>query len=157
MTTATPWTTAVLLRLWGYEGAAAYDVATALDLVRQAGADVALVDVALPRVEDGPGLAGRLRADVPLLVAVTGYADAEHRRRCERAGFDLVFAKPPDHQQLRVLPAGAARLVADARQAGGHAEGAAEQERQGWAELRARWRRRQGPAAAAGDDTDQGH
>ena len=90
-------------------------------------------------------------------MAITGYADAEHRRRCEGAGFDLVFAKPPDHQQLRVPLADAARLVADARQAGGHAEGAAEQERQGWAELRARWRRRQGPAAAAGDDTDQGH
>src|SRR6516162_5388422 len=86
-------TTMMLLRLWGHEGTAAYDGPTALDQARRHRPDMALVDVAIPRVEDGLDLAGRLHSDVPLLVAVTGYADGEHRRRCEQAGFDLVFAE----------------------------------------------------------------
>jgi CheY-like chemotaxis protein len=39
-----------LLRLWGYEGIAAYDGANALDLARRHRPDVALLDVAMPCV-----------------------------------------------------------------------------------------------------------
>jgi CheY-like chemotaxis protein len=137
-------TTMMLLRLWGHEGTAAYDGPTALDQARRHRPDMALVDVAIPRVEDGLDLAGRLHSDVPLLVAVTGYADGEHRRRCEQAGFDLVFAKPLAHEQLQALLADAASVLAGARQPTG-------QERQGLTELRARWRRQQEPTAGSGD------
>jgi CheY-like chemotaxis protein len=137
-------TTLLLLRRWGHEGSAAYDGPTALALARRHRPDLALVDVAIPRVEDGLDLAGRLRPDVPLLVAVTGYADGEHRRRCEQAGFDLVLAKPVDHEQLQALLADAASVLAGAGQPGG-------QGRQGWTELQARWRRQQEPTAEPGD------
>ena len=147
-------TTILLLRQWGYEGTAAYDGGAAVNLAQQRGADMALLDVAVPHVEDGYALAGQLRADVPLLVAVTGFADGEHRRRCEEAGFDLVFAKPLDHEQLPALLADAARLIADAGQSGGQPQVWDEQARQGWTALRARWRYQQELTAGPGGAGD---
>jgi CheY-like chemotaxis protein len=60
-------TTMMLLRLWGHEGTAAYDGPAALDLARRHRPDLALVDVAMPRVEDGLDLAGRLHSYVPAI------------------------------------------------------------------------------------------
>jgi len=44
---------------------------------------------------------GRPRGKLPLLIAVTGYADEEARRRSADAGIVLHLAKPVDFDQLR--------------------------------------------------------
>jgi signal transduction histidine kinase/ActR/RegA family two-component response regulator len=57
---------------------------------------VVLIDLELPGLS-GYAIAARIRArraGEPLLVAVTGYADAEHRRRSIEAGFDAHLTKP---------------------------------------------------------------
>jgi CheY-like chemotaxis protein len=49
-------------------------------------------------------VAKRLRADpataVAVLVAVTGYAQEEDRRKARDAGFDALLAKPADTDEL---------------------------------------------------------
>jgi CheY-like chemotaxis protein len=68
--------------------------------------DAVLVDVGIPGI-DGLEVARRIRAalgDGPLLVAVTGLARDEDRRRSIEAGFDAHLAKPIDVDALaRVL------------------------------------------------------
>lgn len=64
--------------------------------------DVALLDIGLPRM-DGYQLAGRLRAKgrkIPILVAITGYGQAEDRLKAQAAGFDRHFVKPVDINAL---------------------------------------------------------
>jgi CheY-like chemotaxis protein len=145
----------MLLRLWGHEGVAAYDGANALDLARRHRPEVALLDVALPRERDGYAVARQLRADVPLLVAVTGYADLEHRGQCEQAGFDLVFAKPLDYERFQKLLAEAAQLIAETRQLAGQRTELVEEARHRYAELALRWRRHQQLAERAREIVDQ--
>jgi CheY-like chemotaxis protein len=64
--------------------------------------DVALLDIGLPGM-DGYQLAGRLRSKgqkVPLLIAITGYGQAEDRLQAQSAGFDHHFVKPVDINAL---------------------------------------------------------
>jgi CheY-like chemotaxis protein len=63
--------------------------------------DIILVDIGLPGM-DGYELARRIRAQrgaEPILVAVTGYGQADDQRRSREAGFDAHLTKPvtPDH------------------------------------------------------------
>ena len=63
--------------------------------------DIVLVDIGLPSL-DGYEVARRLRATngaAPILVAITGYGQADDRRRSLEAGFDAHLTKPvaPDH------------------------------------------------------------
>ena len=67
--------------------------------------DVALVDIGLPGL-DGYGVAERLR-DIQKtkgyprrLIAMTGYGQAEDRRRALAAGFDAHLVKPVDPELL---------------------------------------------------------
>jgi two-component system, chemotaxis family, CheB/CheR fusion protein len=66
--------------------------------------DVILCDIGLPGM-DGYAVARAVRADPKLrgafLVATTGYALPEDRRRALEAGFDLHMAKPLDAQSLQ--------------------------------------------------------
>ncbi len=39
----------------------------------------------------------------PLLVAVTGYGDSEHKKRCVEVGIDLHLLKRADPEYLRML------------------------------------------------------
>jgi CheY-like chemotaxis protein len=75
----------------------AFDWATALDTARAHLPDIILLDLGMPEM-DGIHLALLFREDEQLkdklIVAVTGYADDEHRQQCEAAGFDHVLAKP---------------------------------------------------------------
>ena len=68
---------AVLLRLWGYETAVAYDGPAALALA----------------AAEPPAAA--------LLVAVTGRGREEDVQRCGKAGFDLHVYKPFDPEEVR--------------------------------------------------------
>jgi CheY-like chemotaxis protein len=52
---------------------------------------------------DGYELAKRLRKKgetTPLLIAITGYGQAEDRMRAQAAGFDLHFVKPVNVESL---------------------------------------------------------
>jgi CheY-like chemotaxis protein len=65
-----------------------------------------LVDIGLPGM-DGYELARRIRQAKPLsgvtLVALTGYAQAQDRRRALAAGFDHHLPKPVAPDALRAL------------------------------------------------------
>jgi CheY-like chemotaxis protein len=95
---------AVLLRLWGYESAVAYDGPAALALAAAEPPAAALLDLALPGM-DGWELARRLRrlpaVGRALLVAVTGRGREEDMQRCCKAGFDLHIFKPFDPEEVR--------------------------------------------------------
>ncbi len=63
--------------------------------------DIVLVDIGLPGI-DGYEVARRIRSQrgaAPILVAITGYGQADDRRRSLEAGFDAHLTKPvsPDH------------------------------------------------------------
>ena len=69
--------------------------------------DVVLVDIAMPD-EDGYALLARLRAEdrardrhTPV-IALTGFADDDHRKRVVEAGFDLHLTKPVPLDELVV-------------------------------------------------------
>ena len=68
--------------------------------------DVVLLDIGLPKL-DGLEVARSLRARAdgtrPLLVAMTGFGQAEDRARTAAAGFDHHLTKPVDPKLLRTL------------------------------------------------------
>ena len=102
---------ATLLEMNGYEVAIEYDGQGALASAVQAPPDVALLDIGLPDI-DGHELARRLRAmpetTQAMLVALTGYGQAEDRQRAHNAGFDHHMAKPADLAKLLELLAAVA-------------------------------------------------
>jgi PAS domain S-box-containing protein len=91
-------TLAELLRLEGHEVRTAGDGRAALEEARRFLPEVAFCDIGLPGDLDGYALGRALRAEPgledALLVAMTGYATEDDRRRAREAGFDLHFAKP---------------------------------------------------------------
>jgi CheY-like chemotaxis protein len=96
-----------LLELDGYRVDAAADGPGAVALARSMAPDIALIDIGLPGV-DGYEVARQIRAEAAgrriVLVALTGWAQPEHRQRAVEAGFDAHLVKPVDPQQLtRVL------------------------------------------------------
>ena len=92
-----------MLELAGHRVRVAIDGAAALEAVRSAMPDIALIDIGLPEM-DGYELARRIRADLqgrrPLLVAITGYGLPEDRNRSREAGFDVHLVKPVDAATL---------------------------------------------------------
>jgi two-component system CheB/CheR fusion protein len=84
----------------------AHDGPEALSIAAEFRPDVVMLDLALPGM-DGYEVAQRLRALPGLegvaLLALTGYADDEHRRRCDGAGFAFYFVKPADLGNLETL------------------------------------------------------
>ncbi len=92
------------LRISGHDAIAAPDGPTALHLVETFRPDVALLDIGLP-VMDGFELARRLRAQLGTirLVALTGYAQLDDRKRAFDAGFDVHLIKPVNMAALRAI------------------------------------------------------
>jgi len=100
----------VSLTLAGHEVAEAADGPAGLEQLAACRPDVALIDVGLPGL-DGYEVARRARQrdetrDV-FLVALTGYGQAEDRRRALDAGFDRHLTKPVDPAVLREVMQGA--------------------------------------------------
>jgi PAS domain S-box-containing protein len=95
-----------LLRLQAHEVRVAYDGLAALAAARDMNPDVVLLDIGLPKM-DGLEVAKSLRAHGdgprPLLVAMTGFGQAEDRARTAAAGFDHHLTKPVDPKQLQSL------------------------------------------------------
>ncbi|MGV3656178.1 MAG: ATP-binding protein [Noviherbaspirillum sp.] len=90
----------------GHQVTTEYHAQGALAKVEQEVPDVFLLDIGLPGM-DGYELAQRLRA-LPatagaVLVALTGYGQAEDQERSKAAGFDYHFLKPADPEKLSAL------------------------------------------------------
>lgn len=100
---------AMMLRTQGFEVDTAHDGESALELIRQKKPDGVLLDIGLPRM-NGYEVARALRNEgfAGKLIAVSGYGQAEDRRRSQEAGFDHHLVKPVDHRHLVALLRGAA-------------------------------------------------
>jgi len=89
--------TAVLLRATGCNVDLAYDGEEAILAARTLRPDAVLLDIGLPKI-DGYQVAQRIRAEGaahgPLLIALSGYGQDEHRLRSKHAGFDHHLVKP---------------------------------------------------------------
>lgn len=99
---------ALLCEAEGHDVTVVYDSMSAIGAADLRRFDVALLDIGLPDM-DGYALAGQIRkkGDVrPMLIAVTGYGQAEDRLRTMTAGFEHHLVKPVDiGQLLRLLDA----------------------------------------------------
>jgi CheY-like chemotaxis protein len=96
----------MLLDHEGHEARVAHDGASAIEIARVFAPDVVLLDLGLPGM-NGFETAQALRAipemrDV-LLIAISGYAQEEDRRRSEREGFSGHLTKPVDPRQVLAL------------------------------------------------------
>jgi PAS domain S-box-containing protein len=93
-------TLADLLRLNGHDVLVAFDGSSAVAAAPAFAPDAVISDIGLPGELDGYGVARMLRATDSLagayLIALSGYANEDARRRSREAGFDVHFAKPPD-------------------------------------------------------------
>src|SRR5207249_1563474 len=97
---------AKLLELTGHDVRTARDGPAALEAARIYRPEVVLLDIGLPGM-DGYEVARRLRKQPATehvrLVALTGYGQAEDRRRSREAGFDHHLVKPVDPAALEGL------------------------------------------------------
>jgi CheY-like chemotaxis protein len=97
-------TLAILLGQSQHKVLVAYDGREGLQLARETVPDVILLDLSMPHI-NGYKVANELRNDQAfaktVLVALTGFADAEHAKKSLSCGFDLHFAKPIDSFHLR--------------------------------------------------------
>jgi DNA-binding response OmpR family regulator len=99
---------AMLLEALGNDVRVAYDGEEAVDKAMEFSPHVVLLDIGLPKMH-GYDVARKIRDAKGLevtLVAVTGWAQEEDRRRSSEAGFDYHFTKPVDPDDLvRVVAA----------------------------------------------------
>ena len=98
-------TLADLLRMWGHEVQTAHDGPAAVGTARSFQPEAVLLDIGLPGM-NGLEVACRLRAehDRPmLLVALSGYGQAQDQAASLAAGFDRHLVKPVDLQILEKL------------------------------------------------------
>jgi PAS domain S-box-containing protein len=97
---------AFLLRLEGHEVRVASEGSGALDAARAQRPDVVLCDIGLPGM-NGYEVASRLRQETECanarLIALSGYGQAEDRRRSKEAGFDFHLTKPVEPDALIAL------------------------------------------------------
>jgi two-component system CheB/CheR fusion protein len=94
------------LQLNGHEVAVAYDGHAGLLTAREFRPEIVICDIGLPQM-DGYQVARAFRADAALngvrLIALTGYAGPQDRRRAQEAGFNRHIAKPPSIEELEQL------------------------------------------------------
>jgi CheY-like chemotaxis protein/anti-sigma regulatory factor (Ser/Thr protein kinase) len=95
-----------LLELEGFEVKVASEGMAALAIAEQFRPDVVLLDIGLPGM-NGFEVANRLRTQPQsrdaLLIALTGYGEAESRSRSAEAGFDFHMVKPADVNLLLAM------------------------------------------------------
>jgi signal transduction histidine kinase len=97
---------ALLLRHAGHQVDTAFDGLGALAVAKARPPEVALLDIALPRL-NGLEVARRMRSELglsaALLVAMTGYGQVEDQLRSREAGFNAHLVKPVDLDALGQL------------------------------------------------------
>lgn len=94
-----------LITRWGHDVRLAHDGASALRVAREFRPQIILLDIGLPDM-DGYAVAHRLRGEDlggNILVALTGYGEAQDRARAQQAGFDRHITKPVEPGHLREL------------------------------------------------------
>jgi CheY-like chemotaxis protein len=96
---------ALLVKLWDHDVQVAYDGTSALESACSFSPDVMLLDIGLPKM-DGLQLAKHVRqlesCAAATLIAVTGFADGDHRSQVEPA-FDHYLVKPVCPVELEQL------------------------------------------------------
>jgi CheY-like chemotaxis protein len=101
---------AMLLRMMGHEVETASDGEAALTKAEVFRPDVAILDIGLPKV-NGYDVAKQLRqrpwAKDVVLVALTGWGQAQHRLRSEESGFNHHVNKPVEFDVLQQILAAA--------------------------------------------------
>ena len=94
---------AFLLRVAGHEVHTAYDGRTAIRLAEELLPDVVVLDIGMPEVS-GYDVARAIRREgwgrTMRLIALTGWGQAEHRRRSLEVGFDEHLVKPVELEVL---------------------------------------------------------
>ena len=98
--------TAQLLTLAGYEVRTANDPLEGLALATIFRPHIAIVDIGLPVMDGytlGRELCSRLGAARPILIAITGYSQAQDKMRSMEAGFAHHLVKPVDADHLVAL------------------------------------------------------
>jgi two-component system CheB/CheR fusion protein len=99
-------TMAMLLNLSGHETYLAHTGVEALELAARMRPDIGLLDIGLPDMS-GYEIAERIRHEAwgkdMILIAITGWGQAEDRRRAFGAGFNHHLTKPIDPTKLEVL------------------------------------------------------
>jgi CheY-like chemotaxis protein/anti-sigma regulatory factor (Ser/Thr protein kinase) len=93
----------IKLRQLGHKVEAAEDGSKGLDKLLAAPPDVALVDIGLPGI-DGYEIARRVRESLGhhvYLIALTGYGQAEDKKKALAAGFNVHLTKPADFVDLQ--------------------------------------------------------
>lgn len=93
----------IKLRQLGHRVDTAEDGAKGLEKLLQSPPDVALVDIGLPGL-DGYEVARRVRESLGhniYLIALTGYGQAEDKKKALEAGFDVHLTKPADFVDLQ--------------------------------------------------------
>lgn len=99
-------TLASLLGMLGHEVRTAHDGAEAIEAAAAFRPDVIFLDIGMPRM-DGYEACRRIRAlgqaPAPVIVALTGWGQAEDKRKAQEAGFDHHFTKPVDPARLEAL------------------------------------------------------
>lgn len=97
---------AVLLEHDGHETRLAADGLEALERAAPFAPEIVLLDIGLPKL-NGYETCRRLRAlkpdEVVTIVALSGWGQAEDRRRWHDAGFDAHLVKPVEYQALTAL------------------------------------------------------
>ena len=95
-----------VLKLWGYEVHVVHDGPAAIEAASAESFDVILLDIGLPGI-DGYQVAERLRDQFgsarPVLLALTGYGQAEDLARSQSVGFDDHLVKPVNLDKLREM------------------------------------------------------
>jgi two-component system CheB/CheR fusion protein len=109
-------TMALVLKMDGHETHVVQNGVDALNAFKSFKPEIVLLDIGLPQM-DGYEVATRLRqtgaAVEPLLIAVTGYGQADDRERSKAAGFDHHLVKPVDIQKLLDLCSAAGHEARD--------------------------------------------
>jgi CheY-like chemotaxis protein len=97
---------AMLLELEGHDVRVAADGSTAVSLMREHPAEVALLDIGMPGM-NGYEVAREIRkldgGDSVMLIALTGWAQPSDRARAKEAGFDYHLTKPVEFEELALL------------------------------------------------------
>jgi len=97
---------AELLRLKGHDVFVAYDGEQAVDLAETVRPDVMLLDLGMPKLT-GCEAAERIRRQSwgarILIIAITGWGQAEMRRQSRESGFDHHLVKPIELSTLQAL------------------------------------------------------
>jgi CheY-like chemotaxis protein len=95
-----------LLEMEGFQVRVAHEGQEALAIAREFRPNVVLLDIGLPGMngfEVAHGLRSQPESRDALLIALTGYGEAESRSRSAQAGFDFHMVKPADVNLLLTM------------------------------------------------------